>query len=60
MLARRAALAVPLLMLAGCAAVPPGTASRAYVGTFTGQFVDGLPLFRFPTIEVVGSRASAD
>jgi hypothetical protein len=25
---------------------------------FTGEFVDGLPLYRFPTIVVIGSRRS--
>lgn len=30
-----------------------------YVGVFTGEFVDGLPLYRFPTIEVVGWRTRA-
>lgn len=36
-----------------------GTADHAsYVGVFTGEFVDGRPLYRFPTIEVVGSRRS--
>jgi hypothetical protein len=29
-----------------------------YVGVFTGEFVDGKPLYRFPTIEVVVSRSS--
>lgn len=48
--------------LAGCAgepAVRPESAppdSAPYVGAFTGQFVDGKPLYRLPTIEVVGSR----
>ena len=29
-----------------------------YVGVFTGEFVDGVPLYRFPAIHVVGSRSS--
>jgi len=50
--------------LAGCASEltprpdrPPADAAP-YVGVFTGEFVDGKPLYRFPTIEVVGSRSS--
>ena len=27
-------------------------------GVFTGELVGGLPLYRFPTIVVVGSRSS--
>jgi hypothetical protein len=59
----RAALAlVALLMvvLAGCASeLTPRPADAApYVGLFTGEFVDGKPLYRFPTIEVVGSRSN--
>jgi hypothetical protein len=48
--------------LAGCAAGPapmsgsPQPETAPYVGVFTGEFVDGKPLYRFPTIEVVGSR----
>ena len=60
----RTAFAAALLVvgLAGCAAgLPPGTNQPAadaapYVGVFTGEFVDGRPLYRFPAIEVVGSR----
>ena len=29
-----------------------------YVGVFTGELVDGKPLYRFPSIEVIGSRHS--
>jgi len=43
--------------LAACAAAPTG---EPYVGVFTGEFVDGLPLYRLPTIEVIGTRRSAD
>jgi hypothetical protein len=50
--------------LAGCASeltpkasLPPANAAP-YVGVFTGEFVDGLPLYRLPAIEVVGSRSS--
>jgi len=56
---RGAILALLVLALAGCASGLPhtGDASRPpYVGVFTGEFVDGLPLYRLPTIEVVGSR----
>jgi hypothetical protein len=53
-----------VLGLAGCAAElgrkPSGSASETepYVGVFTGEFVDGKPLYRFPPIYVVGSRSS--
>ena len=54
--------ALLLVGLAGCASQlapnrPPADAAP-YVGVFTGEFVDGKPLYRFPTIEVVGSRSS--
>jgi hypothetical protein len=51
--------------LAGCASNSspssdrPGTDATPYVGTFTGQFIDGKPLYRLPTIEVVGSRSGS-
>jgi hypothetical protein len=62
--ARTAFAAVALLIvgLAGCASEltprpsrPPPDAAP-YVGVFTGEFVDGKPMYRLPTIEVVGSR----
>ena len=55
---------VLVLGLAGCAAEPgpkpSSSASEAapYVGVFTGEFVDGKPLYRFPPIYVIGSRSS--
>ena len=64
--ARTAFVTVAFLIvgLAGCASElrpapnrPPADAA-SYVGVFTGAFVDGKPLYRFPTIEVVGSRSS--
>lgn len=63
--ARTAFAAVALLIvgLAGCASVPtpeanlPPANGAPYVGVFTGQFVDGKPLYRLPTIEIVGSRS---
>jgi hypothetical protein len=64
--ARTAFATVALLMagLTGCASEltprpshPPADAAP-YVGVFTGEFVDGKPVYRFPTIEVVGSRTS--
>ena len=60
---RVAILALQILGLAGCAFEfaqrPSSPATEApYVGVFTGEFVDGLPLYRFPTIEVIGSRRS--
>ena len=61
----RAAFAAGALLivgLAGCASELTPWPNRApadaapYVGVFTGEFVDGKPLYRFPTIEVVGTR----
>ncbi len=55
---------VLLLALAGCAADlgprpgNPASEAAAYIGMFTGEFVDGRPLYRFPAIHVVGSRSS--
>ena len=63
--ARSMAVAMTVaIALAGCAA---GTSGRQgspeeetpYVGVFTGEYVDGKPLYRFPSIHVVGSRSSA-
>jgi hypothetical protein len=59
-----ATLVLLMAGLAGCASelstrtdsAPPNAAP--FVGVFTGEFVDGKPLYRFPTIEVVGSRRS--
>ena len=42
--------------LAGCATLD---ARPPYVGVFTGEIVDGRPLVRFPTIEVVARRSDA-
>jgi hypothetical protein len=53
---------VLVLGLGGCAAElgskPGSSAPEAapYVGVFTGEFVDGKPLYRLPPIYVVGSR----
>ncbi len=58
------ALALLIIGLAGCALEPTPKASLApanaapYVGVFTGEYVDGKPLYRFPAIEIVGSRSS--
>jgi len=59
-----AALMLMIAGLAGCASgvsqkvsIPPASAAP-YVGVFTGEFVDGKPLYRFPAIEIVGSRSS--
>ena len=52
-----AVAALLVVGLAGCASQPPAEAAP-YVGVFTGELVDGIPLYRFPTIEVVGSRRS--
>jgi hypothetical protein len=50
---RVTALCLMMIAIAGCA-IP--AAKPAYVGVFTGEFVDGLPLYRLPTIDVTGSR----
>ena len=55
-----------VLALAGCAAElrgRPGSSAMedaANVGVFTGEYVDGKPLFRFPPIYIVGSRIGVD
>ena len=50
-------VAVVIGGLSGCATEPALKPEAApYVGVFTGEYVDGKPLYRFPTIEVVGSR----
>jgi len=63
----RALLGIVILLaagLGGCATDPtsrsgmPSTEAAPYAGVFTGEFVDGKPLYRFPTIEVVGTRSS--
>jgi len=62
--ARSMAVAVTVaIALAGCAGMNGRTSSPAaeetpYVGVFTGEYVDGKPLYRFPSIYVVGSRSS--
>ena len=49
-----------VLGLAGCAAELRGRAAEDTrdVGLFTGEYVDGKPLYRFPSILVIGSRSS--
>ena len=55
---------VLILGLAGCAGGPgskPGSSASQpvpYVGVFTGEFVDGRPVYRFPPLIVLGSRSS--
>ena len=52
-------VAIVIAGLAGCATEPAlRTEPAPYVGVFTGEFVDGKPLYRLPPIEVVGSRRS--
>jgi hypothetical protein len=51
------------IALAGCAGMSgrssgPAAEDTPYVGVFTGDYVDGRPLYRFPPIYVVGSRGS--
>ena len=48
-----AVAALLIVVIAGCATT---STQGTYVGVFTGEFVDGRPLYRLPTIEVVGSR----
>ena len=55
--ARFVIVALVALGLTNCTSVPVAT---PYVGVFTGEFVGGVPLYRLPTIEVVGTRRSAD
>lgn len=58
-------VALVLVAIAGCAThlsprlLSPST-EAPYVGVFTGRFVEGRPLYRFPPIEVIGSRRSVD
>ena len=54
-----------VLGLTGCAAAgwkgrPSSLPAQdiSYVGVFTGEYIDGKPLYRFPPILVVGSRNS--
>src|SRR4051812_37324228 len=62
-----AAAIVTLLAIAfsGCAVEIGARASDSagpalpYAGFFTGQYVEGKPLYRFPPIYVVGSRSNA-
>jgi len=54
---RLRALAAAVVLIAGLAGCASTAAPKAdYVGVFTGEYVDGRPLYRFPTIEVVGLR----
>ena len=60
---RFAVAALLVVGLAGCAEltqrpVNPSTEAAPYVGVFTGDYVDGKPLFRFPPIQVYGLRSS--
>ena len=52
----RLAIVAFALGIAACASTP----AKPYVGEFTGEFVDGVPLYRFPAIEVIGTRRSID
>ncbi len=57
-----------VLGLAGCAADLGGRSGNSAgnsggkngpnVGVFTGEYVDGKPLYRFPPIYIVGLRSS--
>lgn len=37
-----------------------GTTGAPIVGSFTGEYVDGVPVYRLPPIDVVGSRTALD
>ena len=60
----RHAIVVSLVVgLAGCASeLTPGpihpSTEVAPVAVFTGEFVDGKPLYRLPRMEVVGYRSN--
>jgi hypothetical protein len=58
---RCTACALVAIGAAGCAELPATSNARQapYEGVFTGEFVDGRPLYRFPPIEVIGRRSSA-
>ena len=49
----------PILVAAaaGPQEVAKGYAQTKTAGVFTGEFVDGAPVYRFPPVVVVGSRA---
>ncbi|HEX6945442.1 MAG TPA: hypothetical protein VF196_04550 [Casimicrobiaceae bacterium] len=54
-----AAAAALVLALGGCAAgVRDAGEDGSYVGRFTGEYVDGKPLYRLPTLYVVGHRGA--
>ena len=58
---RLRALAASTLLILGLAGCATTAAPKAdYVGVFTGEYVDGRPLYRFPAIEVVGTRRSLE
>jgi hypothetical protein len=63
--ARIAIAALFILGLGGCAPeltlrpVRPSMEAAPYVGVFTGEYVDGKPLYRFPAIEIIGWRNDA-
>ena len=50
-----AAAVLLMVALSGCASTL--APKPDYVGVFTGEYVDGRPLYRFPTIEVVATRS---
>jgi hypothetical protein len=58
-------VAGPIAGLAGCAldlTLGPSHSPAEHMpqGVFTGEFIGDLPLYRFPTIVVVGSRSSTE
>jgi hypothetical protein len=62
--AARVAALLLVSTLVGCAGMSQkaGKAGETdpYAGVFTGEYVEGLPLYRLPSIRVVGSRRAAD
>lgn len=50
---RVAIVGLLVLALGACAEL---STKPPYTGEFTGEYVDGKPLYRFPSIEVVGRR----
>jgi len=69
MAARLAALALTAMLAAcvmpvsaGDSASPAGrgavTPANPQFGVFTGEFVDGMPVYRLPPITVIGSRSA--
>jgi hypothetical protein len=64
-LAWHVVMASLIVVLAGCASGPARgpndpSAEGGPVAVFTGEFVDGKPLYRLPRMEVLGWRSSIE